>query len=666
MTNQTRAKKEMQALIDAIDGHNHKYYVLNDPTISDEEYDHLLRKLMDLEKDFPALKSLDSPTKRIGEKIEGTLPTIRHSLPMLSLDNTYSLDELKQWYDRVVKGLHAQKFELTAELKIDGLSCSLRYEKGRLSLAATRGDGQTGEDVTHNAKTIRDIPLKLKGKPPALLEVRGEVYMDRRDFARLNEQRKKNDEVLFANPRNAAAGSLKLLDASLTAQRRLKFFAHSPGALDVNHRPQTQWDFLQQVKSYGFVIEAHSRKCASLDEVIAFYNEYAAKRLEIPFDVDGVVVKVNSFAQQEQLGMTLKSPRWAVAFKFPAYQATTTVKEIMVQVGRTGVITPVAELEPVPCAGVMISRATLHNFDEIKRLGINVGDRILLERAGDVIPKVIKVLEKHSKGAFHIPKVCPSCGAKIQKEKEEDVAYRCLNPACPKQLERLLVHFSSRGAMDIEGLGESVIDQLLQRGLVHDVADIYFLTGEQLLELDLFAEKKAENLLEAIKVSKKQPLSRFLYGLGIANIGIKAAINLAGHFGSLNAIIRASNEELQAIDEMGPVMAQSVADYFKQPAVKKLLSKFDQAGLRLAEPKRQKASSRLEGKKFVFTGELSGFSRDDASRMVENQGGKVIGSVSKKLDYLVVGDNPGSKLTKAQQLGVKILSQQEFEEILNG
>jgi len=656
------AKKEIEKLVLLIEEHNHRYYVLNDPVISDEEYDRLLKKLIDLEEEFPKFKSAASPTQRVGAKVQGDLPTIKHRLPMLSLDNTYSLEELKQWYERVVKGLDGLQPALTAELKIDGLSCALTYRHGQLVLAATRGDGSTGEDVTHNAKTIRDIPLSLKGKVPNLLEVRGEVYMDKKDFNKLNGQRKDNGEVLFANPRNAAAGSLKLLDARLTAQRRLKFFVHSPGLWE-GKAPLTQWEFLEQVKRNGFVVNSYNRLCRNFDEVIVFCKEYASKREEISFDVDGIVVKVNDLKQQAQLGHTLKSPRWAVAFKFPAYQASTVIKEIVVQVGRTGVLTPVAELEPVPCAGVVISRATLHNFDEIKRLGVNSGDRVLLERAGDVIPKIVKVLEKNSKGEFVIPKLCPSCNAKIQKEKEGDVAYRCLNPSCPKQLERLLVHFASRGAMDIEGLGESIVDQLLGHGLISDLADIYFLKKEQLLALDLFADKKAENLLKAITVSKSKPLSKFLYGLGIANIGIKAAVNLAGHCGSLDAIINIQAEQLQTIDEIGPVMAGSVVEYFKQPQVKKLLAKFKDGGLNFLEPQRQASGNRLEGKKFVFTGELSGINREEAGLWVQNQGGKVLASVSKNLDYLVVGENPGSKLAQAKQLGVKILNQKEFEAI---
>ncbi|MDE2027239.1 MAG: NAD-dependent DNA ligase LigA [Candidatus Omnitrophica bacterium] len=664
--NQTEARKEIRYLTKAIEEHNRRYYVLHDPAISDEEYDRLLQRLVQLEEEFPQLRSPDSPTHRVGAKVEGNLPTVRHSQGMLSLDNTYSLDELKAWYQRVVKGLGGQEPVMTAEVKIDGLSCALTYKEGRLDLAATRGDGTTGEDVTHNARTIHDIPLALKSSAPELLEIRGEVYMDKKDFARINQQRKDKGEILFANPRNAAAGSLKLLDARLTAQRHLKFFVHSPGRLEKENPPSSQWGFLKRSEEYGFVINPHIHLCHKLDEVIQFCHEMENTRNEIGFEVDGVVVKVDDFKQQAILGRTLKSPRWAVAFKFQAHQATTTVKDIVVQVGRTGVLTPVAELEPVACAGVVIQRATLHNFDEIRRLGVNAGDRILLERAGDVIPKVVKVTQKHAQGDFVPPKTCPSCGARIQKVKEADVAYRCLNPSCPKQLERLLIHFASRRAMDIEGLGESLVDQLLKKGMIKDLADIYSLKKERLLDLELFAEKKAENVLKAIDESKTRPLSKFLYALGIPNVGVKAAANLAGHFGSLDAIIKSSISQLQAIAEVGPVMAESVVEYFKQPQVKNLLTKFQAAGLHLTGAKRQPSGHRLDGKKFVFTGELDGMTREAAGGLVEEQGGKVVDSISKSLDYLVVGRAPGSKLATARQLGIPILNQKEFKEMLHG
>ncbi len=662
--NQSQVKKEIQTLTKAIEKHNRQYYVLNDPLISDEEYDRLLQKLIDLEKEFPDLKPVSSPTQRVGAKIEGKLPTVKHSVKMMSLDNTYSIDELRLWDARVAKGLKPQDYQYMVELKIDGVSCALTYEKGMLKLAATRGDGETGENITHNAKAIHSLPLELKGSVPGVLEVRGEVYTDKADFEAMNDERKKEGKELFANPRNAAAGALKLLDTSLAQKRKLRFLVHSFGRVE-GASYKTQDNFLKQCQTYKLPVNSESRTCRNIDEVIELCGKFQEMRGSLAYEVDGVVVKVNDLKQQEQLGATLKSPRWAVAFKFPASQATTVVKEIIVQVGRTGVLTPVAELEPVPCAGVMISRATLHNFDEIKRLGVNAGDRVLLERAGDVIPKIVKVLEKHSKGSFVIPKVCPSCNGKIQKEKEEDVAYRCMNPSCPKQLERLLVHFAGRGAMDIEGLGTAVVDQLLAKGVVSDLADIYFLKKEQLLDLELFAEKKADNLLKGIVASRSKPLSKFLFGLGISGIGIKAAVNLAGHFGSLDAIINASVEELQAIDEVGPVMAESVVEYFKQPQVKKLLARFRDAGLNLSEPQKQVSGNRLKAKKFVFTGELSGITREQAGQRVEDQGGKVIASVSKSLDYLVVGENPGSKLAQAQKLGVKILNQKDFERMVH-
>ncbi len=659
-----QAKQQIQALAKAIDAHNYQYYVQNQPTVADAEYDKLLEELIALENKFPSLKTPNSPSQRIGSQLDSALPTVTHRVKMYSLDNTYDIEELRAWYARVLKGLDGQTPQLVAELKIDGLSCALSYNQGQLVLGATRGDGLSGEDVTHNTKTIRSIPLTLQDGVPQLLELRGEVYMDKADFARLNQERKAHEEELFANPRNAAAGSLKLLDSRVTAKRHLKFFAHSFGVLEAAKKITTHWDFLNQLKTWGIPVNSNSRLCQDLDEVIAYCQEYQMKRESLSYDVDGVVIKVNDLAQQQLLGATLKSPRWAVAFKFPAYQATSTVKEIVVQVGRTGVITPVANLEPVPCGGVMIARATLHNFDEIKRLNVNAGDRVLLERAGDVIPKIIKVVEKKSKGHFPIPSVCPSCAGALVKEKQEDVAYRCLNVACPKQLERSLVHFASRDAMDIEGLGEAVVVQLLDKGLVKDLAGIYLLSKQDLLGLELFADKKADNLLKAIEGSKAQSLARFIYGLGIDNIGQKAALNLALHFGHLDDMIKASEEELLAIDEFGPVMAASLLAFFKRSGA--LISKFKTAGLQLSQPLPKRAGNRLEGKKFIFTGELQGMTRDEAGRRVEDQGGKVVSAVSGVVDFLVAGDKPGSKLAKARQLGVRIINQQEFEEILNG
>ncbi|MDE2231502.1 MAG: NAD-dependent DNA ligase LigA [Candidatus Omnitrophica bacterium] len=662
--NQTQAKKEIRDLTKAVEEHNHRYYVLHDPVISDEEYDRLLKKLVDLEEKFPGLKSPASPTQRVGAKVEGNLPTVRHEVKMMSLDNTYSVDELRQWDKRVAKGLNGQRYQLMAELKIDGVSCSLTYEKGVLTLAATRGDGQTGENVTHNARIIQSLPLRLTGAPE-LLEVRGEVYTDKADFEAMNQERKKNGEEAFANPRNAAAGALKLLDSRLAARRKLRFFVHSFGRVS-GEMFGTQARFLKECRAYRLPVNPEARLCRNIDEVIKLCGEFQSARGSLPYEVDGVVVKVNDLKQQEELGATLKSPRWAVAFKFQAQQATTAVKEIVVQVGRTGVLTPVAELEPVACGGVMIGRATLHNFDEIRRLKVNAGDRVLIERAGDVIPKIVKVVEKRSTSDFVAPSACPSCGGKIQKIREADVAYRCLNPSCPKQLERLMVHFASRGAMDIEGLGESLVGQLLKKNLAQSLADIYFLTKEQLLELELFADRKADNVLKAIAQSKARPLSRFLFGLGIPTVGTKAAQNLAGHFGSLDAIINAPVSQLRDIHEIGPVMAESVTEFFKQPQVKKLLAKFKTAGLNFTEPRKQAPGRRLAGKTFLFTGELEGLTRQEAGARVEGQGGRVVSAVSGKLDYLVIGKEPGSKLARAKQLGIPTVNQKEFEEMVHG
>lgn len=662
---EAQAKKEIQELSAQIEAHNYRYYVQSQPSISDEEYDRLLKRLMALEEEFPQFKKTSSPSQRVGAKVEGNLPTVRHRLKMLSLDNTYSIDEVKQWYERVIKGLEGKKPALTAEPKIDGVSCALTYKNGELVLGATRGDGSVGEDVTHNVRTIRSIPLQLKGNVhPQWLEVRGEVYMDKQDFGRLNQERKDEGEELFVNPRNAASGSLKLLDSRLTVTRHLRFFVHSFGILEGKNHPVSQWEFLQQCKSYGFAVNEHSRLCKNLDEVIRFCQQMQDKRQSLSYDVDGIVIKVNDLKEQEDLGTTLKSPRWAVAFKFPAYQASTKIREIVIQVGRTGVITPVAELEPVFCGGVTISRATLHNFDEIKRLGVNNGDKVLIERAGDVIPKIVKVTEKVSKGSFPIPKHCPSCQADIVKEDIGQVAYRCMNPSCPKQLERGLLHFASRGAMDIEGLGEVVVIQLLNKGLVRKFSDVYLLKKEDLLTLELFADKKAEKLLKAIEESKKQSLSRLIYGLGIANIGEKAASVLAEHFGSLDALMKANEQELTAIHEVGPVTALSIVEFFAQPQAKALMEDLKRLGINMMEAKKSPQSDKLAGKKFVFTGELESMSRDEAGEMVKDQGGQVVSSVSSATDYVVVGDNPGSKYNKAIQLNVTILNEGEFKKLI--
>ena len=668
--NKTEAAKKIQQISAVLQEHSHRYYVLDQPTISDKEYDDHLKNLIKLEVQFPDLKDANSPSQRIGAKLDISAKPVKHRAKMYSLDNTYSIDDLREWNQRVLKGLPNQQVEYVVELKIDGVSASLTYENGQFILGATRGDGTTGEDVTHNLKTIWSIPLKLKEsknrKIPKRLDVRAEIYMKLEDFALLNKERKKDDFDVFANPRNATSGSVKLLDSRITARRKLNCFVHSFGIIEGGENFKAQWEFLQFLSKMGFCVDRNHRVCQSIDQVIKYCLEYQKKRDTIPYEVDGVVIKVNSFKQQDQLGNTLKSPRWAVSYKFPAHQVISTVNDIVVQVGRTGVLTPVAEVEPVECAGVIISRSTLHNFDEIKRLGIKKGDRVLIERAGDVIPKIVKVVlsNKDSKQkVFTVPKKCPECGGPIIKEKSNAVAYRCTNPLCSRQLEKRLIHFASRKAMDIEGLGEVVVVQLLEKGFVRGLADIYYLKREELLTLDLFKEKKADNLFNSIENSKKQPLSRFLFGLGIANIGEKAAYLLAQKYEEIDRFMEIKREDLEVIHEIGGVMADSIYDFFKTSATKKLIAKFKRAGVHMKEPL-EKRSKELSGKKFIFTGELKLMTRIQAGARVKKMGGDVVSSVSKNTDFVVVGDSPGSKHRKALSLGIKILTEEQFSSLI--
>ncbi|MCM8795838.1 MAG: NAD-dependent DNA ligase LigA [Candidatus Omnitrophica bacterium] len=663
-------EKQIEDLREKIRHHDYLYYVLSQPEISDKEYDDLMRKLKELEDKYPQYKSEDSPTVRVGGGILEGFKTVRHRQKMLSLDNVYSFEELRQWGERVHKGLgKEEKVEYVVELKIDGVSANITYEHGRLIIGATRGDGETGEDVTSNIKTIRAIPLILRGEcVPDFIEIRGEIYMDRKDFDNLNKEREKNGEVLFANPRNAASGSLKLLDTGIVAKRKLKFFAHSLGEYK-GIEIKSQWEFLQLLRIFGVPCNPNRKLYKTLDEVIAYCQRWQEKRKELSYDIDGMVIKVNSLAQQEKLGFTLKSPRWAVAYKFPARQVTTRLKDITLQVGRTGVITPVAELEPVECAGVVISRATLHNFDEIQRLGVRIGDTVVVERAGEVIPKIVKVVESLRTGRekpFKIPRTCPVCGAIITKEKEEEVAFRCINPSCPAQIKERLLHFASRQAMDIEGMGEKVVEQLVEQGLVRDFADIYFLKKDDILKLELFKDKKTDNLLRAIEKSKTQPLSRLLYALGIRHVGEKAAYVLAKHFKSIDNLIKAKTQDFDAIYEVGMVMAESIVKFFKQDSIRQLIKKLKEAGINLKEEQVQVTvkESPFSDKTVVFTGELEGFTRNEAEALVRRLGGNPTGSVSKNTDFVVAGKNPGSKYDKAQKLGIKIIGEKEFKEML--
>ncbi|MEK6727232.1 MAG: NAD-dependent DNA ligase LigA, partial [Candidatus Omnitrophota bacterium] len=645
--------------------HDYLYYVLSQPEVSDREYDELMLQLKGLEEKYPQYKTDDSPTARLSGGILAGFKAVKHKQKMFSLGNTYSLEELKEWDERVSKWFGSDEVSgYVVELKIDGLSANLTYEKGKLVIGATRGDGETGEDVTGNIKTIRAIPLSLMEKDtPDFIEIRGEVYMDEKDFEILNKGRKKAGDVLFANTRNAASGSLKLLDTAVVAKRRLNFFAHSLGAYK-GAQILSQWEFLSKLKEWGVRTNPNSKLCKNLEEVIGYCKAWQEKRDKVTYDIDGVVVKINSLTQQKRLGFTLKSPRWAVAYKFPARQATTDVLNIIIDVGRTGVITPVAELRAVECGGVIIRHATLHNFDEIKRLNIKIGDRVLIERAGDVIPKVVKVQESRGGREFPSPKICPACSGKVIKEKEGEVAYRCINPSCPAQLERRLLHFASRKAMDIEGMGEAAVSQLVGLKLVKNFSDIYKLKEEDLSRLDLFKDKKVKNLLAAIRKSKGNPLSRLIYALGIRHIGEKAAFVLAKQFKTMGNLLTAKKEKLRNIYEVGPVIAESIVDYFSQTTTKRLIEDFKESGFNLKESLSEAKAAAFLGKRVVFTGGLKGYSRFEAEELVRRLGGNSSSEVSKGTDFVVTGENPGSKYDKAKKLGVRIINETEFSRLI--
>ncbi len=662
-----KIKKEIEELREEIRRHDYLYYVLDNPEISDKEYDDLVRRLKELEEKYPQFITPDSPTQRVSGGILEGFATVTHKVAMLSLDNTYSIEEVREWEAKIKRMLKREvELDYVVEPKIDGVSCSLTYQKGVLVLGVSRGDGVVGEDITANIKTINSIPLRLLGKDiPPLIEVRGEIYMDKKDFQELNKERLKKKETVFANPRNAASGSLKLLEPQLVAQRRLKCFIHSFGYSEgVGFK--THKEFLDRCKRWGLRVNPYSKHCKNLEEVVKYCLDFQNKRESLSYEVDGMVIKVNSFSLQKELGATLKSPRWAVAYKFPAHQATTKLLDVEMSVGRTGAITPVAILKPVECGGVTISRSTLHNFEEIERLGIKIGDTVLVERAGEVIPKIVKVITSKRSGKekpIKVPKRCPVCGGKISKEKAEEVAYYCINPTCPAQLKRALLHFACRGAMDIEGMGESVVEELVDRDLIKDLADIYFLKREDLFSLPLFKEKKVNNLLQAIERSKARGLAKFLYGLGIRYVGEKVARILAERFSDIDKFFSLKRQDLESIEEVGPTIASSVEEYFSQKQVKKLIEKFKKAGLVL-KLKRPKEEGILEGKKFVFTGELEEFSRRGAQEEVLKRGGEISSSVSKNVDCVVVGKNPGSKFNKAKSLGLKIVGEEEFKKIL--
>ncbi len=662
-------KKEIEELREKLRYHEYRYYVLDDPEISDAAYDRLMNRLKELETAYPELVTPDSPTVRVGGAPREGFSTVRHARPMLSLDNAFSYDALRDWDRRVREGSGHEKIEYIAEHKFDGLSISLQYEDGVLLRGATRGDGMTGEDVTPNVKTIRSIPLRAEAgvlkkiKLPVKFEVRGEVVMTRKSFEMLNQQQERSGGKIFMNPRSAAAGAVRVLDPAITASRRLDFFAYYllvDGKVPFARHSES----LQALKQLHFRASDDWKLCAGIEAVTAYCDDWDARREKLPYEIDGVVIKVNSIAIQNELGYTSKAPRWAIAYKYPARQETTVVNDIVVQVGRTGTLTPVAMLEPVQVGGVTVSRSTLHNMDEIERLGLQIGDTVLIERAGEVIPHILKVVKegKHRK-PFKMPKNCPECGSAIHHV-EGEVAYRCVNAACPAKRKESLLHFAGRHAMNIDGLGEKIVDQLVGKGLVKDVADLYSLKLEDLAALERMAEKSAQNLLDEIEASKKNSLARLIYALGIQFVGERTAQLLAEHFSSLEELAAAKEEQLIEVPEVGPKVAASIAEFFSEPANLKLIKKLNKAGVHPTAEKRKVKSDKFAGKSFVFTGGLANRSREEAGEIVQQHGGKVSGSVSKKTDYVVVGTDPGSKYDKAKELGVTILTESEFEKLL--
>ena len=665
--------QQVEKLREEIRRHEELYYVQDDPEISDAEYDVLLEQLQQLEQQHPEQITPDSPTQRVGGKPVEGFSQVVHRRPMLSLDNSYNLEELRAFDVRCQRLSDGRSVDYVAELKIDGLSLSLHYENQMLAGGVTRGDGRIGEDVTLNARTIRSIPLKLRAevKPRkkseiASLEVRGEAFIPRRVFERINAEREEQDEPRFANPRNAAAGTIRQLDPKITASRKLEMFAYD--LLAGERKPfATHWEALNWLESAGFKVSSERKLCSTIEDVIEFAGKIEAQRDDLDYEIDGLVVKVNSTALQDEFGATNKAPRWAIAYKYAARQATTRVLSIDVQVGRTGALTPVANLEPVSLAGTTVARATLHNPDEVKRLGIRIGDWVLIEKGGDVIPKVLKVIESKRTGeekAFRMPRKCPVCGGEISKP-EGEVVSRCVAADCPAQLMGRLLHFASRRAMRIEGLGESLVDQFVASGKVHDAGDLYSLTLDDIASLERMAKKSASNLLEQIEASKHRELSNLIYALGLRHVGDRTATTLARQFGSLEALSKATVEELDDVPEIGLTVAQSVRDWFDDPGNIELCKRLEAAGVTTKmEQTGEAIDESLAGKLFVLTGTLAGFNRDEARAAIEARGGRVTSSVSKKTDYVVAGDEAGSKLDKATELGVTVIDEAAFKELL--
>ncbi|MGC9987954.1 MAG: NAD-dependent DNA ligase LigA [Terriglobales bacterium] len=663
--------KKIEVLRERIRHHEYRYYVLDAPEIKDADFDKLMNELKRLEAEHPKLITPDSPTQRVGGKPREGFVKAKHSSPMLSLDNAYSQEELRDWERRVHELSGRTDLEYMCELKLDGMSLALVYSDGRLERGITRGDGNIGEDVTLNVRTVRSIPLsiakdKLKkaGIPPDF-EVRGEILMPTEAFRELNEQRERQGLAVFANPRNFTAGTVRQLDPSITAQRRMDYFAYlllKDGQTFLDRQSKA----MDAMEAAGFKVNPNRKLAKNLDEVWTFIQSWESRRGSLPYEIDGIVVKVDRTAWQRELGFTGKAPRWAIAYKYAARGAVTQIEDILVQVGRTGKLTPVAALKPVPIGGTTVSRATLHNLDFIEQLGVKIGDWVEVERGGDVIPKVVKVVDdnEHPRGKkeFHMPEHCPVCGGNVVRT-EGEADHRCVNANCPAKLQGTILHFASRHVMNIDGLGEVLVNQLTERGLVKNVADLYKLTKDALLTLDRLGEKSAENVLAEIDASKQLPLERVIYGLGIRFVGERTAQFLAEHFGSLDAITKASTEDLEEVNEVGPRIAESIVEFFADEHNRKLVSDLRKAGLTFTGQKKEKGT-KLAGKTFVLTGTLARHTRDEAKKMIEDAGGRVSGSVSKKTDYVVAGSDAGSKLDKARDLGVSVIGEEELEGLI--
>ncbi|MEX2237261.1 MAG: NAD-dependent DNA ligase LigA [Dehalococcoidia bacterium] len=658
------AQQRAEDLRAQIRHHDYRYHVLDDPEISDAEFDKLMRELRSIEEQFPQLVTPDSPTQRVGGEPIAAFGTIEHRIPLLSLANAFSADEIRAWHKRTINLAERDDFAMVCEPKIDGLAVALVYENGQLLQAATRGNGLVGENITQNMRTLKTVPLSVGKDAPEMFEVRGEVYMSRAGFEKLNEERGEQGLPLFANPRNSAAGSLRQLDPRITAGRPLDMWIYQLGWVDGGQMPPTHWDSLHWLKTLGFRVNPNTVLLDNIEKVIEHTGEWDDKREALDYEIDGIVIKVNEFGLQRQLGTVGREPRWALAYKFPPTQATTLLNDIMVNVGRTGSLNPFAVLEPVRVGGVTVKLATLHNEDDIRRKDIRIGDTVIVQRAGEVIPQVVAPVVSKRTGKereFKMPKNCPVCGGDVVRPEGEAMSY-CTNKACPMQMQRWIEHFA--GVMEIDGLGEQRVRTFVQHGLVSDPGDIYFITKEQLLALDKFGEKSADNLLASIESSKHKSLERLIAALGIRHVGWEASEAIAGHFGSLDALMAASVEEISAIPGIGPKIAGSVRAYFDEERNVAIIEKLKRAGVRMTGERRAGREGPLSGKAFVLTGGLATLTRDQAERRVKSLGGNVTSSVSKKTAYAIVGENPGSKLEKARELGVETLDEDAFLKLL--